>query len=191
MTIADAIRALHSSDGHRDCGARATQVNLHQFSGNTKETRLRCTLDPNHEGLHKDQVCCYSFHEFSDEIVDAYEPRDLRKCTECGTPWPCKTIKALQEAEAQPVTLPSTPGSLALVHTGYGGISLLRLDGAVPDDVGMGIAPVPGEPRVWVSTRNTFWSDEAIKRGGNFKQDVPFTVLHDASRHTTPGQVRY
>lgn len=100
--VADAIRALHRSDGSIQCGARATLAVEHSSGATSRhlDDRLRCTQPNGHPlGEHKDGICCWRVHPFSDEHVDAYEPRDFRKCVECGRRWPCATLQAVQEAE--------------------------------------------------------------------------------------------
>lgn len=96
--VAAAVRALHQPDRRRECGARATMTVQHS-RGATSERRLYCTEDAAHDGDHRDALCCWRFHKFPDAVVDAYEPRDLRRCITCNDSWPCTTARAIQTAE--------------------------------------------------------------------------------------------
>ena len=99
--ISAALRTIHQPTGTIQCGARATLEVEHSGGGpggsrSKSDKRLYCTLPNGHEeDTHRDGICCWKAHEFPDEIVDAREPRDLRRCTECGGSWPCATIQVL------------------------------------------------------------------------------------------------
>lgn len=95
----DAVRLLHRPDVHRECGARTTATVEHS-NGGASERRLLCTLPPEHDGQdHKDQVCCYRFHTFSDAYVEEYAPRNLTACYHDRQVWPCATVRAMRAAE--------------------------------------------------------------------------------------------
>lgn len=97
--ISAALRTIHQPTGTIQCGARATLEVEHSGGspqGRHGDNRLYCTEKNGHEdGPHRDGICCWRVHEFPDEIVDAREPRDLRRCNECGGSWPCATIRVL------------------------------------------------------------------------------------------------
>lgn len=100
--ISAALRTIHQPTGTIQCGARATLEVEHSGGGrggsrSKSDKRLYCTSPNGHEADigHLDGVCCWKSHPFPDEIVDAREPRDLRRCNECGGSWPCATIQVL------------------------------------------------------------------------------------------------
>lgn len=94
--LAAALREFHRPTGPIQCGARATVNTVHSGGGPGRSARLFCTEPNGHDGdLHRDGICCWSVHEFPDVLVEAREPRDLRRCADCGDAWPCKTIRAL------------------------------------------------------------------------------------------------
>lgn len=94
--ISAALRTIHQPTGTIQCGARTTMEVEHSVNGRVSETRLFCTEKNGHESTtHRDGVCCWRVHEFPDEIVQTREPRDLRRCNNCGGMWPCATIRVL------------------------------------------------------------------------------------------------
>lgn len=95
--ISAALRTIHQPTGTIQCGARAT-LNVKHSGGSSRhaDKRLFCTAPNGHEpDQHLDGICCWLVHPFPDEIVEAREPRDLRRCRECGGSWPCATIRVL------------------------------------------------------------------------------------------------
>lgn len=97
--ISAALRTIHQPTGNIQCGARATLAVEHSGGGPGRpkeDKRLYCTKPNGHEDTeHRDGICCWRPHPFPDERVDAREPRDLRRCRECGGRWPCATIEVL------------------------------------------------------------------------------------------------
>lgn len=94
--ISAALRTIHQPAGNIQCGARATLTVQHSDS-RTREKSLYCTKPNGHpadEG-HRDGICCWRSHPFSDEVVETREPRDLRRCRKCSDRWPCETIQVL------------------------------------------------------------------------------------------------
>lgn len=99
MTTADdllaRVREMHQTQVHLRCGARTTEVVTHQFSGQTKKSSLVCTEAPGHDGLHKDAICCWSFHQFDAptpaEPEDTYAGRNVCTCGISG----CLTLMTL------------------------------------------------------------------------------------------------
>lgn len=96
--ISAALRTIHQPTGTIQCGARATLAVEHSGGGGGRheDKRLRCTQPNGHEpSEHRDGICCWRPHPFPDEVVDGREPRDLRRCRECGGKWPCATLQVL------------------------------------------------------------------------------------------------
>jgi len=94
--ISAALRTIHQPTGTIQCGARATLSVKHSLGSGTHEARLFCTEPNGHlPSEHRDGICCWTVHTFSDEVVESREPRDLRRCGECGGQWPCATLRVL------------------------------------------------------------------------------------------------
>lgn len=90
----DAVLALHTPTGNVTCGARTDGVVPHRHSGGRTEKRvMTCSNPVGHEGPHKDAVCCWAFHSFSDGVPGV--GRDLRSCATCRTAYPCPTVRAI------------------------------------------------------------------------------------------------
>ena len=88
------VLALHEPTGIVTCGARTDGAVLHRHSNeHTEERVMTCSNPEGHEGPHRDAVCCWSFHSFSDGVPGV--GRDLRSCADCGRSWPCRTYTAL------------------------------------------------------------------------------------------------
>ena len=88
------VLALHKPTGIVTCGARTDGAVPHRHSnGHTAERVMTCSNPEGHEGPHKDAVCCWSFHSFSDGVPGV--GLDLRSCADCGRTWPCRTYTAL------------------------------------------------------------------------------------------------
>lgn len=62
------------------CGARKTELVTH-YHENTTETNLVCTQDVGHEGSHKDAICCWRFHKFTDAEP---QPEDVWRGEGCS-----------------------------------------------------------------------------------------------------------
>lgn len=99
----DAVLAQHRLVTKTQCGALSIPLVHHHGVENDRRPGpkrvLRCTEEAGHEGLHKDAICCWSFQTFEDWQVEDRKPRTFDACS-CGEMWPCKTIKAMQEATA-------------------------------------------------------------------------------------------
>lgn len=108
-TAQDVIMMLlkhHCSDGRSDCGARTPTLPCDWTRGRSAHPR-HCTLEPGHDGPHKDALHCWSFETFDETRVERYEPRDLARCKGCGSSpgfevgWPCNVAKEALEIARQ------------------------------------------------------------------------------------------
>lgn len=96
--VMDAAFKDHGLLDRWSCGAyTAPTVNRHAFSNAVKAEEMRCTEDQGHEGLHRDGMCCWRTHEFTNAEVVGYRPKDRRRCR-CGKPWEeCEVGQAVEQ----------------------------------------------------------------------------------------------
>lgn len=95
-TAADVIALVlehHRSDQRRDCGAQTQSLPCDWSQGRSSHV-YHCTLDPGHNGPHKDALHCWSFESFTDDQVVRHAPRNLAGCVGCKQagiprPYPC------------------------------------------------------------------------------------------------------
>lgn len=87
------LRQLHHNAPKMRCGARVVKEVTH-YSGQTYENQLVCTLAPGHDDLHKDEICCWRFHTFTEGTP---APEDVwgGRCCSCGL-LECRTRAILE-----------------------------------------------------------------------------------------------
>jgi hypothetical protein len=101
------IAALHVPDHEYACGATSLgEVVVKHSSGRTGPKVLRCTLLLDHDGDHKDAICCWLFHRFAPDQATQPNPVDQRACS-CGTRYTdCETAAILAQVKVREARTP-------------------------------------------------------------------------------------
>ena len=111
VTAMLALNARHTKQEKHDCGALTDPqpcrygIRHPDHPERVRTHPYRCTLEPGHPGPHKDQLHCWAFETFDEDLVVTYEPRDLSTCSHCGSYWPCENVTELSECLAAKYTM--------------------------------------------------------------------------------------
>ena len=93
-SLIEELTELHHCAPVLRCGARAVRPVEH-YHGDTTAANLVCTEKPGHDGLHKDAICCWRFHAFSDAEPAPEDVYKGRLCS-CGN-LNCQTRAILEK----------------------------------------------------------------------------------------------
>lgn len=172
MTTFEALVELHHKVEKLRCGAR-TVLEVEHYSGYSSETSLVCTRDVGHEGPHKDEICCWRFHAFTDGEPSPEDVWRGRLCS-CGR-LECKIREILESAmktyEYNEDDLPTvTPGGIRQLPDGSdyrivesGHWSMEWISPAHPTDGDSNLEDIDKTILAWIAYRN--WFAENLPEG--------------------------